>query len=353
MLHKLLASDGRFIIVGDPFQSLYGFTGATSDGMRLLQTELEAQRLTLSICWRCPRTHLSVAAALCRPALASDEYPIQPRPDAPEGTILNNATFASEPVPAGPAAVLCRYNAPLLQLFRAMLRLGWPVQLAGRADMAGLLTMRLNKALKGLNRAHIRGTGHLKTLLCDDVARLLAKAARVGDDSQYTDKVNAADDESSCLRTLLSELDAPDNEFQLRGESLVEALKRKIKETYGGKDEPCPAGTLLLSTIHKAKGLEWPLVYLLQPGRLFGLTEALQGRFKLLPCNDDWEAAAERNCTYVAVTRSTDTLVVLKHIQSGFGEPFDPSKLLEGSHLRLDHAVRNVRRRLLEPSQQG
>jgi len=182
---------------------------------------------------------------------------------------------------------------------------------------------------------------------------LRAKAARLGDDAEYADKASAADDESSCLRTLLSELDAPDNVSQLRGESLVEALKRKIEETYGGKDEPCPAGTLLLSTIHKAKGLEWPLVYLLQPGRLFGLTEALQGGFKLLPRDDDWEAAAERNCTYVAVTRSNDTLVVLKHIQSGFGEPFDPSQLLEGCHLRLDQAVRNVRRRLHESPQQG
>jgi len=322
--------------------------------MRLLQTELGATRLPLSICWRCPRTHLAVAAALCRPALSSDEFPIQPRPDAPEGTILNNATFASESVPAGPAAVLCRYNAPLLQLFRAMLRLGWPVQLAGRAEVAGLLKRRLFKALKGLNRAHIRCTGHLETLLRDDFARLRANAARLGDDPEYTDKVSAADDESSCLRTLLSELDVPGHESQMRGDSLVEALTRKIEETYGGKgDEPCPAGTLLLSTIHKAKGLEWPLVYLLQPGRLFGLTEALQGRFKLLPCNDNWEAAAERNCTYVAVTRSTDTLVVLKHIQSGPGEPFDPSQLLEGCQLRLDQAVRNVRRRLLESSQQG
>ena len=347
LLLKLLAPGGRFIIVGDPFQALYGFTGATSDAMRALQTELNATRLPLSVCWRCPRSHLEAAAALCSPSLGGGEMPIQPRADAPEGTVDSEATFASAPPPErGTAVVLCRYNAPLQQLFRALLRLGWSVRLTGRAEVQSALLKRLGKATRGANSAHLRGVDHLEQLLRADAKRVRAKA---GSDRQLERKADTADDETACLLALLGELGAERDAgsggaSQLRGAALLTALEGSVRSTYGadGGSGEARVAALELSTVHKAKGKEWPLVYILQPDSLFGLRAALRGE-SAAPPDDGWEAAAERNCTYVALTRATSTLVLLRQLRSSSGQPFDPASLLEGCTPAGD---RNVRRRL-------
>ena len=347
LLLKLLAPGGRFIIVGDPFQALYGFTGATSDGMRALQTELNATRLPLSVCWRCPRSHLEAAAALCSPSLGGGEMPIQPRADAPEGTVCVEATFASAPPPErGTAVVLCRYNAPLQQLFRALLRLGWSVRLTGRAEVQSALLKRLGKAMRGANSAHLRGVDHLEQLLRADAKRVRAKA---GSDRQLERKADTADDETACLLALLGELGAERDAgsggaSQLRGAALLTALEGSVRGTYGadGGSGEARVAALELSTVHKAKGKEWPLVYILQPDSLFGLRAALRGE-SAAPPDDGWEAAAECNCTYVALTRATSTLVLLRQLRTPSGQPFDPAPLLEGCTPAGD---RNVRRRL-------
>ena len=103
------------------------------------------------------------------------------------------------------------------------------------------------------------------------------------------------------------------------------------------------------TTIHKAKGKEWPLVFLLQPASLFGLREALEGRTRTV---DDDDEAEERNCTYVAVTRSTKELIVLKHIAKEGDAPLDFAPLLDGCAKPGDpgaaEGANNVRRRLFE-----
>ena len=348
LLFKLLAPNGRYIIVGDPFQALYGFTGATSDGMRALQTELIATRLPLSVCWRCPRSHLEAAAALCMHSLSGGEMPIQPRADAPEGVVEVEATFASAPPPErGTAVVLSRYNAPLQQLFRALLRLGWSVRLTGRGEVQSKLLNRLKKATRGANTAHLRGADQLAQLLHADAKRVRAKA---GSDRQLERKADTADDEAACLLALLNDLGAEHGAGSggaspLRGTALLTALESSVKDTYGdkgGSSDEEQGATLELSTVHKAKGKEWPVVYILQPDALFGLRAALRGE-SATPPDDGWEAAAERNCTYVALTRATSALVLLRQLRSSAGQPFDPAPLLEGCEPARD---RNVRRKL-------
>ena len=333
LMHKLLAPDGRCVVVGDPFQSIYGFTGTTSDSLGKLQSELQALRLPLSVCWRCPVSHLAVAQTLCFGNGMT--APIRPKPAAEAGILKKGgATLASATVPLSQGVILCRYNAPLVLLYREMVRRGWRARLLSKGELGDALRARLAKALKGLDCAGVHNAEHLERLLREHADRVSKKPVN------KTDAV----DEVECLLTLLRDAD-----LQLRGAALVDKVQRLIETNYPkiGDDASEQSGVLTLSTIHKAKGKEWPLVFLLQPASLFGLREALEGRTRTV---DDDDEAEERNCTYVAVTRSTKELIVLKHIAKEGDAPLDFAPLLDGCAKPGDDAVeedRNVRRRSL------
>ena len=61
--------------------------------------------------------------------------------------------------------------------------------------------------------------------------------------------------------------------------------------------------TLLLSTIHKSKGLEWPSVFILDP--------YLIGQY----AKQEWEQEAERNLLYVGITRAKHSLLYVDSSQ--------------------------------------
>ncbi len=69
------ADDGRMLFVGDPAQSVFAFAGADADSFWRIKARSNATELPLSICYRCPRSHLRIAQQIVPH--------IQPRPDAP------------------------------------------------------------------------------------------------------------------------------------------------------------------------------------------------------------------------------------------------------------------------------
>jgi superfamily I DNA/RNA helicase len=74
------------------------------------------------------------------------------------------------------------------------------------------------------------------------------------------------------------------------------ALKTELAQLFEDQDR----GVLTLSTIHKAKGREWPTVAILQP--------------ELMPsgwATKDWEQQQETNLKYVAITRARERLIWL------------------------------------------
>jgi len=67
-----------------------------------------------------------------------------------------------------------------------------------------------------------------------------------------------------------------------------------------------PAGQVSMMTIHIAKGLEWPVVFL--TGAEEGIFPSLRGRGEASVTEDDLEE--ERRIAYVAITRARDLLVI-------------------------------------------
>mmetsp|Transcript_60071 Transcript_60071/g.147684 ORF Transcript_60071/g.147684 Transcript_60071/m.147684 type:complete len:255 (+) Transcript_60071:28-792(+) len=182
--------------------------------------------------------------------------------------VVMAGTFASHPLdPRSGHAVICRANRPLLALRRELLLRGVKCNMLGRADLAEKLERLLERVVKTCVRARLTRV-RLSSLLKGKI-----------DDKKARDGENK-DDLESLLHLAES---CPD------GIVGVEKVLRDLKNEKEHKD------AVTLATIHKAKGLEWKRVYILQ---------------KTLK-HDDADEREEQNCAYVAATRAQQQLVFL------------------------------------------
>jgi hypothetical protein len=251
---------GRIIIVGDPRQAIYAFRGADVNGMARLKTELNAKTLTLSTTYRCPQRVVELARKLV-PAY-------QAAPTAPEGVIgtvhIEKLVDTAQPGDA----ILSRTNAPLTKLCLAFLKRGVRAYIEGRDIGAKLLAIH-----KGIRAASI--------------ADYMTQVGRWADDR--VGKVDGDDDAAEAARTNIIDMAAT-----LRGiaeecassdelENLLRSLFVDSSEDKDGR----PA--VVLSSVHKAKGLEWTRTFLIEE------------TFKR--CTWTSIPSEINNITYVAVTR--------------------------------------------------
>jgi superfamily I DNA/RNA helicase len=81
------------------------------------------------------------------------------------------------------------------------------------------------------------------------------------------------------------------------GDDFIELLKSEVRKTLLDRRD----SSLLLSTIHKAKGLEWERVFVV------GLEKYIPSKY----ATRDWQLEQENNMAYVAVTRAKSQLYLL------------------------------------------
>jgi superfamily I DNA/RNA helicase len=82
-----------------------------------------------------------------------------------------------------------------------------------------------------------------------------------------------------------------------QGLTTVTEMKEMVLEMF---DDVGSSKTLIvLSSVHRSKGLEWPKVYLLGRGEVMPPRREMQ----------EWQMEQEVNLCYVAVTRAQETLV--------------------------------------------
>lgn len=256
------AVGGRVVVVGDSRQSLYGFRGADTAAMDRLAGRFKTQDLPLSISYRCPKAVVEQARVLVPH--------IESAPDAPRGSVrrLPRGADLTGTLCTG-HMVLCRTTAPLVELFFELLRVGTKATLRGRDLGKGLL--RLIDRLGGRS-------------LADFVQRLdvyqREETEALGREHK-TVQAQALDDKASTLRVLAA-----------RASTLAE-MRLRIEEMFSDDHRP----GVLLSTVHRAKGLEAPRVWILRPD--------------LIPhpmAKKAWEQQQERNIAYVAITRAQEEL---------------------------------------------
>src|SRR2546421_6723569 len=118
MLDKLVK--GRLSIVGDPWQSIYGFRGAVQQGMDMLRDRFRMKPLDLTISFRCPKR-----------IVENVHWHVPKMRWNREGGKVERLRDLDHRSVTDGAAIICRNNAPLFRLAFDLLSRGRSVSVAG------------------------------------------------------------------------------------------------------------------------------------------------------------------------------------------------------------------------------
>jgi superfamily I DNA/RNA helicase len=271
LIRRSLRKGGQLVAVGDRNQSLYGFRGADVRSLDRIAETFSAACLPLSVTYRCPKLVVKLAQTIAPQ--------IQARDDAPDGVLERAPVRATDVLDRlqGGDLVVSRTNAPIVRLAYALLRARRPATIIGRDLGAGIAS--LIKQLKATDPADLGGrVQRWRTKEIDRLTRQKASEAKLGMVDDKADTVLALTEGADSITEILSTVDQL---FRDRGD-----------------------GTrILLSSIHRAKGLEADRVWILNP--------------QLMPhpmAKQAWEKEQEQCAIYVAVTRAK---AELRYIDDG------------------------------------
>jgi superfamily I DNA/RNA helicase len=257
MVFSALKPDGRVIAVGDPAQSIYQFRGADSEAIPNFITKLKAKTLPLSVTYRCPKKIVKIAQEIVPD--------IQAAANAPEGLVVDlDVSDLLKTVKPGDF-ILSRTNAPLIKHCMALLRAGVPANIQGKDIGANLIYFIKKSKAKTIN-AFITYVNEWRD---QEVKRLLSE-------KKTTD---VCMDKAECLLNLCE------------GTLTIKDLKETIEKLFNDVDD---TAKVILSTTHKAKGLE--------RDRVFVLVNTYR---------KSGAGGEEDNLWYVAVTRAKSELYLV------------------------------------------
>jgi len=254
--------NGRVVIVGDKNQAIYGFRGADSNSISIFQNELtkrgrKIKEFSLSLTWRCPKSVVKEANRFV------SEFDC--KEDAKEGRVIVDSPFN----PSEGDMVLCRYNAPLVSAFYDLIMQGKSAYVLGR-DMTKGLVNAVNKITKNGNM----GSDEFLQLLDQDFHYNYNRLIKL----EKTNQAHALEDKFECIRIFATKA------------TTVTGILAEIKRVFNGNEK----GEIMLSTVHKAKGLEADNVYILATERM--------------PHPKASDMREELNICYVAITRAKKNL---------------------------------------------
>lgn len=278
----------RLILCGDPKQAIYGFAGADSMSMKRMAIELDSQ-LDVSVTERnnrgCVTLPLTVTRR-CGKAIVKEANKIVIDFEAfhtnPEGKITQ-ATLPSygKTVNEGDM-ILCRCNAPLVSQCFRFLKEGRKATIQGRDVGQGLIST-VKKLMKEPERemefSVVTFLGRLSDWLHSEQAKENAKR------NPNESKLINLKDRYDCLTCFCE------------GLAKCTELIAKIESVF--TDDRSNKG-ILLSSGHKAKGLEAKRVFILQ----------LKGASVPHPmAKTVWQREQESNLFYVMQTRAIEELI--------------------------------------------
>jgi len=272
-----MGKGARMLAVGDPRQAIFGFAGADSSSFAKLAAQADATELPLSVCYRCPRAVVKLAASIVPQ--------IEAAPDAPEGKVTRVREDDVDEMVVEGDMILCRITAPLISRCYSLIASGVPARVKGR-DIGSGLVSTFKDAVK-LQAKHA-GAYNRDTFM--DYLAEYEKAAidelrrRLGDDADFA--AESITDRVECVRIV----------FARCNPSTVADFKAEVDSLFDDK-----RAAVTLSTVHRAKGLENGRVFILRYSRLGDDSR----------CEREWQAEQEQNLKYVAITRAQEELVLV------------------------------------------
>lgn len=248
--------NGRIISVGDEHQAIYGFRGADSNAIKNIVDRCNSKRLPLSVTYRCATSIVDLAKTLVPNLEAA--------PNAEQGLVETIGERSMEKMVAPGDFILSRTNAPLIKWCLTLLKARVRANIQGK-DMGKNLIAMLKKS-KASNV--IEFLGWLEEWKNTEIERLVALKR---DPSVIQDK-------AECFEILCE------------GTRSIKEVKANIEDLFHDGDDK---DRVILSTTHKAKGLERDRVFMLKDTYKPGKT------------------VEETNLTYVAYTRAKRELYLV------------------------------------------
>jgi hypothetical protein len=263
-LYKKFADLGsRMVFVGDSQQSIFSFAGALPNAFPRIKAEFDCVELPLPVSYRCPSSHIALARQ------------IVPQIEAKEGAIKGimqtvEQEYFYENVSAE-NLVLSRMTAPLVRCCINLVLGGKKAMIRGNDIGEGFCSTAKS----------ILGHHPMPRFTFELGLWLEFRLADASDDF-------AADEARDTAHALQACYEAFGNRCLN-----IEQFCDRIRELFSPEDV---AGSIILSTIHRAKGDEARVVWLLNSNEL--------------PVErDDWnQEQQEQNLTYVAITRAIEAL---------------------------------------------
>ncbi len=236
LLRLLVGDDPDLFVVGDPNQSVYGWNGADPRLLDRVTREFAGTRvLRLKMNHRCSPQIVRVATAAL--GITGSSAPTSTRPDGPVPTLVRAATDEQEA--------------------RTVARGVWLAHRPGKRWSSIAVLSRTNAQL-------------IRIAAALDIERVPYRAAS-GEMSPASDLTEPEDEEDGTSTTDSSRL----------------------------PDDTGTSDAVLLSTFHRAKGLQWTAVFVI------GLSDGL---VPLVTARSTAARAEERRLLYVALTRAEDEL---------------------------------------------
>lgn len=267
LIEKMMKKRSRFVAVGDPNQSIYGFMGADVESFDNLSKKPNTITLPLSVSYRFGKNiaqHANSIWDTIEPYEKNDDNPVR----------MGSYTEAEEG-----DFVLCRNTKPLVELYFKYLRLHKKCWIRG--NEIGEKIIRLLSETDGMQKEE--GIDFLKGKLTEVYEEL--EEADIQNPVKHPRYVNLKE------KVDIIEFIANMYDSMRRVKGVVEQMFTEEKEG------------IMLSTIHKSKGLESETVFILRP-------DLIPSEYATEP----WQLRQEENLRYVAVTRAKKNLIYINDI---------------------------------------
>ncbi len=274
----MLKPNGRLLAVGDPRQAIFGFTGADNNSLDLIRSAFNAITLPLSVCYRCGKDIIKHAQNWNSTILAHDSNGAGKVTQTRYEDFIKSVETLNL---SGNDGIICRKNAPLMDLAFSLIRKGIACRVEGKDIGKGLANLAQKWKVQDLNKLSDR----LVAFRNREISKLLEKGQETKAE-QVEDKVD----------TLLVLVERCKEQGKHSVRDLVALIYSMFSDTG---DKFTNKNLVTLSSVHKSKGLEWNRVFLL------GREQFMPSKF----AKQQWQKDQERNLIYVAVTRAMTELV--------------------------------------------
>ena len=272
---------GRVLAVGDPAQSIYSFSGAMHDSFFRVKSHFNMVELPLSVCYRCPTSHLE----LVRPLVPH----VKAAPNALKGEVIEIDSLEQMlgDIQEGDL-ILCRITAGCIATAVELLKHQIPARVMGQDICKNLLTI-LDK-VEQLPAFDFRRVGYfMQQYASREVEKLSRKANSEAAIATLQDKIEAL---TICATS-----------FEV---NTMPALKLEIDNLFDATRKGVQIGT-----IHKNKGNEVEsaenTVWIVRPDKL-------PLRF---PGMNEEQVQEEWHVVGVALTRGKNRVVIVRHEGKG------------------------------------